>query len=149
MSEKLDATRIDAALERAAKKSVHGTRGDRSGRFMAPRAFISYSHDSPEHKSWVIKLGSDLRAIGVDIVLDQWDLAPGQDVSLFMQKGISEADHVVLVCSSAYVSKSEKGVGGAAMSVSSLQPKSCNLSILENLFRYYVEATPPGGFRSS
>jgi TIR domain-containing protein len=112
MSEKLDATRIDAALERAAKKSVHGTRGDRSGRFMAPRAFISYSHDSPEHKSWVLKLGSDLRAIGVDIVLDQWDLAPGQDVSLFMQKGISEADHVVLVCSSAYVSKSEKGVGG-------------------------------------
>jgi hypothetical protein len=112
MSEKLDATRIDAALERAAKKSVHGTREDRSGRFMAPRAFISYSHDSPEHKSWVLKLGSDLRAIGVDVVLDQWDLAPGQDVSLFMQKGISEADHVVLVCSSAYVSKSEKGVGG-------------------------------------
>lgn len=112
MSEKLDATRIDAALERAAKKSVHGTREDRSGRFMAPRAFISYSHDSPEHKSWVLKLGSDLRAIGVDVVLDQWDLAPGQDVSLFMQKGISEADHVVLVCSSAYVAKSEKGVGG-------------------------------------
>jgi hypothetical protein len=112
MSEKLDATRIDAALERAAKKSVHGTREDRSGRFMAPRAFISYSHDSPEHKSWVLKLGSDLRAIGVDVVLDQWDLAPGQDVSLFMQKGISEADHVVLVCSSAYVEKSEKGVGG-------------------------------------
>jgi hypothetical protein len=112
MSEKLDATRIDAALERAAKKSVHGRTEDRSGRFMAPRAFISYSHDSPEHKSWVLKLGSDLRAIGVDIVLDRWDLAPGQDVSLFMQKGISEADHVVLVCSSAYVSKSEKGVGG-------------------------------------
>ncbi len=112
MSEKLDATRIDAALERAAKKSVHGRTEDRSGRFTAPRAFISYSHDSPEHKSWVLKLGSDLRAIGVDIVLDRWDLAPGQDVSLFMQKGISEADHVVLVCSSTYVSKSEKGVGG-------------------------------------
>ncbi len=114
MSEKLDATRIDAALERAAKKSVHGRTEDRSGRFTAPRAFISYSHDSPEHKSWVLKLGSDLRAIGVDIVLDRWDLAPGQDVSLFMQKGISEADHVVLVCSSTYVSKSEKGVGGVS-----------------------------------
>ena len=112
MSEKLDLTKIDAALERAAQKSVHGTRGDRSGRFTAPRAFISYSHDFPEHKSWVLKLGSDLRAIGVDVVLDQWDLAPGQDVSLFMQKGISEADRVVLVCSSAYVSKSEKGLGG-------------------------------------
>jgi len=112
MSEKLDAVKIDAALERAARKSVSGTREDRSGRFMVPRAFISYSHDSPAHKSWVLKLGSDLRAIGVDVVLDQWDLAPGQDVSLFMQKGISEADRVLLVCSSDYVSKSESGVGG-------------------------------------
>ncbi len=112
MSEKLDAIKIDAALERAARKSVHGTREERSGRFTAPRAFISYAHDSPEHMSWVLKLSSDLRAIGVDVVLDQWDLAPGQDVSLFMQKGISEADRAVLVCSSAYVSKSEKGVGG-------------------------------------
>ena len=112
MSEKLDAIKIDAALDRAARKSVHGTREERSGRFTAPRAFISYTHDSPEHMSWVLKLGSDLRAIGVDVVLDQWDLAPGQDVSLFMQKGISEADRVVLVCSSAYVSKSEKGIGG-------------------------------------
>src|SRR5665213_1107290 len=112
MSEKLDTTKIDAALERAAQKSVNGTREDRSGRFMTPRAFISYSHDSPEHKSWVLKLGSDLRAIGVDVVLDQWDLAPGQDVSLFMQRGISEADRVVMVCSSDYVSKSEKGLGG-------------------------------------
>lgn len=112
MSEKLDAAKIDAALERAASKSVHGTRTDRTGRFRAPRAFISYSHDSPAHKSWVLKLSSDLRAIGVDVVLDQWDLNPGQDVSLFMQKGISEADRVVLVCSSDYVSKSENGIGG-------------------------------------
>jgi hypothetical protein len=112
MSQKLDASKIDAALERAARKSVHGTREERSGRFMAPKAFISYSHDSPAHKSWVLKLASDLRAIGVDIVLDQWDLVPGQDVSLFMQKGIAEADRVILVCSSAYVSKSEEGIGG-------------------------------------
>jgi hypothetical protein len=112
MSDRLDTTKIDAALERAARKSVDGTREDRSGRFTAPRAFISYSHDSPEHKSWVLKLASDLRAIGVDVILDQWDLVPGQDVSLFMQKGISEADRVVLVCSNSYVLKSENGVGG-------------------------------------
>lgn len=112
MIEKLDVSKFDAALERVANKSVHGTREERSGRFMAPKAFISYSHDSPAHKSWVLKLGSDLRAIGVDVVLDQWDLAPGQDVSLFMQKGIGEADRVVLVCSDSYVSKSEQGIGG-------------------------------------
>lgn len=112
MSQKLDASKIDSALERAARKSVHGSRVERSGRFMAPKAFISYSHDSAEHKAWVLKLASDLRAIGVDIILDQWDLVPGQDISLFMQRGIADADRVILVCSSAYVSTAEQGIGG-------------------------------------
>jgi len=112
MAEKLETSKIEAALERAAQKSVQGGREDRSGRFMAPKAFISYSHDSDEHKQWVLKLGSDLRTMGVDVVLDQWDLVPGQDVSMFMQRGITEADCVVLVCSAPYVSKSEGGTGG-------------------------------------
>jgi hypothetical protein len=78
----------------------------------APKAFISYSHDSPAHKAWVLKLGADLRANGIDVTLDQWDLAPGQDVSLFMQRGIAEADRVLMICSPTYVTKAEKGVGG-------------------------------------
>ena len=113
MRQKLDTTKIEAALERAASKALHGTREERAGRFMtAPKVFISYSHDSSAHKNWVLKLGSDLRAKGVDVVLDQWDLVPGQDVSMFMQRGISEADRVIMICSSDYVTKSEEGVGG-------------------------------------
>jgi hypothetical protein len=64
-------------------------------------------------KDWVLKLGSDLRAKGIDVVLDQWDLVAGQDVGMFMQRGISEADRVIMICSSDYVTKSEQGVGGA------------------------------------
>lgn len=78
----------------------------------APKVFISYSHDCDPHKDWVLQLASDLRAKGIDVVLDRWDLAPGQDVSLFMQRGISAADRVVLVCSENYVKKSESGTGG-------------------------------------
>ena len=77
-----------------------------------PKAFISYSHDSAEHKAWVLKLASDLRGMGVDVELDQWDLVLGQDVSLFMQNGIAKADRVVMVCSGDYVRKAEGGVGG-------------------------------------
>lgn len=113
MSQKPDTQKIDAALERAARKSMSGTREEKSGRFAAPKAFISYSHDSAEHLAWVLKLATDLRTIGVDVTLDRWDLVLGQDISLFMQRGISEADRVVLVCSSNYVSKAEKGIGGA------------------------------------
>ncbi len=112
MNETLDTRAIDAALQRAAQKALHGTRADRSGRFVAPKAFISYSHDSPAHKEWVLKLATDLRAAGVDVVLDQWDLVPGQDISMFMQKEISDADRVVMICSDAYVDKAEKGLGG-------------------------------------
>ncbi|OWU65634.1 MAG: hypothetical protein CBB60_003665 [Armatimonadetes bacterium Cent15-Ar3] len=78
----------------------------------APSVFISYSHDSDAHKAWVLRLATDLRERGVDASLDQWELVPGQDVAAFMQKGILEADRVLLVCSSAYVTKSEGGTGG-------------------------------------
>jgi hypothetical protein len=114
VDQKLDTTKIDAALDRAAHKAMHGTREQRAGRFAAPKAFISYSHDNPEHSSWVLKLAGDLRGVGVDVVLDQWDLAPGQEISLFMERGISDADRVIMVCSSPYVSKSDRGVGGVA-----------------------------------
>ena len=42
-----------------------------------PKVFISYSHDSPEHRRWVSELGAKLRDNGVDAILDQWDLGPG------------------------------------------------------------------------
>jgi hypothetical protein len=77
-----------------------------------PKVFISYSHDSEEHKAWVRHLATDLRSNGVDATLDQWDLVLGQDLATFMQKGISAADRVLLVCSEAYVSKADGGTGG-------------------------------------
>jgi hypothetical protein len=78
----------------------------------APKIFISYSHDTQDHKAWVLKLGSNLLARGVDVVLDRWDLAPGQDMSMFMQRGIAEADRVLMICSATYVQKAEAGLGG-------------------------------------
>ncbi len=52
----------------------------------AVRVFVSYSHDSDPHRAWVLKLATDLRAASVDASLDQWDLTPGQDTSVFMQR---------------------------------------------------------------
>jgi hypothetical protein len=78
----------------------------------APRVFISYSHDSPLHKDWVLGLATALRNNGIDAVLDQWDLTPGQDIAAFMDRGISTADRVLLICTGPYVSKAEAGVGG-------------------------------------
>lgn len=77
-----------------------------------PRVFLSYSHDSPDHRMWVLKLATDLRGNSIDVTLDQWDLSPGQDIVEFMQRGISDSDRVVLVCSEQYVRNAEAGSGG-------------------------------------
>jgi hypothetical protein len=77
-----------------------------------PTVFISYSHDSEGHKAWVVQLATDLRRNGVDVTLDVWDLAPGQDVAAFMHKGIVTAARVLLICSETYVRKAEEGIGG-------------------------------------
>jgi TIR domain len=78
----------------------------------APKVFISYSHDTNAHKDWVLRLASDLRSQGIDAVLDQWDLSPGQDIVGFMAGGIRSADRVLLICTDMYVSKAEAGTGG-------------------------------------
>ena len=77
-----------------------------------PRVFISYSHDSEEHRGWVRKLATDLRSCGVDAVLDQWDLRLGEDLPSFMTRGISNATRVILVCTEEYVFKANEGSGG-------------------------------------
>ncbi|MBF0563713.1 MAG: SUMF1/EgtB/PvdO family nonheme iron enzyme [Nitrospirae bacterium] len=77
-----------------------------------PIVFLSYSHDTDAHKEWVLKLATDLMANGVDAELDQWDLVPGQDIVAFMEKGISDSDRVLMICSESYVKKADKGSGG-------------------------------------
>ena len=77
-----------------------------------PKVFISYSHDSPEHKQWVSELASQLRHNGVDAILDQWDLGLGDDITRFMELGIVDADRVLVICTDKYVSKANATEGG-------------------------------------
>ncbi|MFM1798445.1 MAG: hypothetical protein RLZZ117_723, partial [Cyanobacteriota bacterium] len=84
-----------------------------SWRVMNPRVFLSYSHDSADHRDWVRRLAERLRANGVDVRLDQWDLRAGADVVRFMEAGIVEADRVLMVCTANYVAKAEERKGGA------------------------------------
>ena len=77
-----------------------------------PKVFISYSHDSPEHKQWVSELAVKLRHNGIDMTLDQWDIRPGDDITRFMERGIVDADRILVVCTDNYVSKANTGEGG-------------------------------------
>lgn len=80
-----------------------------------PRVFVSYSHednDNGAHASWVLKLATDLRHHGVDVILDQWDLHLGDDLPFFMEQGLSESSMVLCICSTKYVTKANAGKGG-------------------------------------
>jgi len=77
-----------------------------------PVVFISYSHDSPEHKRWVADLASQLLNNGVQVVLDQWDLGLGDDVPKFMERNLTAADRVLVICTETYVKKANEGTGG-------------------------------------
>ena len=78
----------------------------------APTAFISYSHDSQEHKSWVLGLATRLRGNGVDALLDQWDLGPGGDLPHFMEQSIAQANRILMICTERYVEKANRGADG-------------------------------------
>lgn len=78
-----------------------------------PTVFISYSHDSEEHKNWVLQLATRLRLNGVDVVLDRWNLKLGSDLASFMERGLSKSQRIVSVCSDVYVKKANEGKGGA------------------------------------
>lgn len=77
-----------------------------------PQIFISYSHDTPEHKLWVLKLAGDLRRNGVDAIIDQWNLSPGDDIATFMEQGLTSAERVIVVCSERYVQRANSSQGG-------------------------------------
>jgi hypothetical protein len=77
-----------------------------------PRVFISYSHDSAEHKKWVLDFATTLRNRGVDAVLDQWELKPGDDLPQFMEQNLAAADYAIMVCTPRYVKKANAGEGG-------------------------------------
>ena len=78
-----------------------------------PQVFISYSHDSDEHKNWIIQLASRLRSNGVDIILDAWNTKLGSDLASFMERGLSKSQRVICVCSDNYLVKANEGKGGA------------------------------------
>ena len=77
-----------------------------------PSAFISYSWDGEEHKEWVRSLAARLRRDGVNTVLDQWEVEPGDRLPEFMEHSIRDNDFVLVVCTPSYKRKSDDRLGG-------------------------------------
>ncbi len=77
------------------------------------RKYLYLMLDSEEHKNWILKLAFDLRRHGIDAILDQWDARLGNDLSFFMEQGLTTSHFVLCVCSDKYIEKANGGIGGA------------------------------------
>src|SRR5262245_37395512 len=78
----------------------------------APTVFISYSWESPAHKDWVRDFAAQLRADGVKVTLDQWELVPGDQLAEFMEREIRRNKYVLIICTPLYKKRADRRVGG-------------------------------------
>lgn len=80
-----------------------------------PKAFISYSWSTPEHREEIRHHAERLTADGIEIVLDLWDLVEGQEQNAFMERMVADptVTHVLVFCDADYVRKAdERRTGG-------------------------------------
>jgi hypothetical protein len=72
----------------------------------SPRVFISYSHDSPEHREWVLRLSERLRKDGIETILDRYvNGTPAEGWPRWMMNSLDRASHVLVVCTETYYRK--------------------------------------------
>jgi tetratricopeptide (TPR) repeat protein len=68
----------------------------------APRVFISYAHDSDEHRDRVLRFASFLRTQRIDAVLDTWCEGGSQDWYVWVIRELTGADYVLVIASPRY-----------------------------------------------
>ncbi len=92
------------------------------------KVFISYSHDSSDHKLWISALAEKLRRSGVDVILDQWELTLDEDSTQFIESGVRDSDRVLVICTDSYVRKANSGEDGVGY-----EPTILTKEIVENI----------------
>lgn len=108
------------------------------------KVFISYSHDSEEHKDRVLALSDRLRADGIDCIIDQHETSPSEGWAIWMSNQVVEADFIIVVCTETYERRfrgkeeTEDGLGvvweGAIITQKLYEAKAKNTQIIPILF---------------
>ena len=89
-----------------------------------PKAYISYSWSSQQHQELVRRWADRLISDGIDVVIDQYDLVPGNDAYSFMERMVTDptVTHVLVVSDQTYTEKANSrraGVGVESQIISS------------------------------
>ncbi len=101
-----------------------------------PVVFISFSRESEEHIQWVRELAAQLRNDGVDARLDEWEVAPGGDLSNYMSSSIRKAGTILLICTPEYRRKFESV--GSRLSGVAFEARLINADVMKGNAARYV-----------
>lgn len=97
--------------------------------------FISYSWDSEAHKEWVLKLANYLiKKSGCNVLLDQFDLAVGKELTHFMENGLEKADKVLVILTEDYKKRADDRQGGTGFEYSLISQGLYDLQAHNNKF---------------
>jgi hypothetical protein len=84
-----------------------------SPRFPEQGVLIAYSWDDPDHRLWVRRFAERLRKDGVPVILDQFHLRLGDEMTQFMEQAVTRARHILIICTAKYKEKADRREGGA------------------------------------
>src|SRR5947208_851989 len=73
------------------------------------RVFISYSHDSEDHRSAVLALADRLRGDGVDCRIDRYVPFPPEGWPQWMLAHIEQSNFVLVICTATYARRISGG----------------------------------------
>ena len=104
-----------------------------------PKVFISYSWTNEEYKITVLQLAEALVSKSVDVILDRWDLHPGQDKFAFMEQSIEKADKVLVLCDKMYTEKANDRSGGVGTETEIITPDVYGKSLQEKFIPVIME----------
>lgn len=68
----------------------------------APKVYISYSHDSPEHRERVLRFANRLREDGIDCTIDQYESSPPEGWRAWSERQVMDSDFVLIVFTEVY-----------------------------------------------
>jgi hypothetical protein len=81
---------------------------------MPPKLFISYSWSTPDYEQEILRIATELRDAGIDVILDKWDLKEGHESTAFMEKMVADehVKKVAIFCDKTYKEKADGRKGG-------------------------------------
>jgi hypothetical protein len=114
--------------------------------YVAPKVFISYSWTSDDYADRVKSLAEKLISNGVDVILDRWDLKPGQDKFAFMEQMVTnpEIKKVLLLCDRRYAERADRREGGVGTESTIISQEVYNQVDQEKFIPVVTERGPDG-----